>query len=93
MSGEEAERWGFYNKLWAPEALLADVTSLAASLAPGPTYAHAMTKRCIQDEWNMGVDASIDHEAKMQAICMETMDFERAYEAFAAKQKPVFKGD
>jgi enoyl-CoA hydratase/carnithine racemase len=93
MSGEEAERWGFYNKLCAPDAVLADATALAASLASGPTYAHAMTKRCIHDEWTMGVDEAIDHEAKMQAICMETMDFERAYEAFAAKQKPVFKGD
>jgi enoyl-CoA hydratase/carnithine racemase len=93
LGGEEAERWGFYNKLCAPDAVLAEATSLGASLASGPTYAHAMTKRCIHDEWTMGVDAAIDHEAKMQAICMETMDFERAYEAFAAKQKPVFKGD
>jgi enoyl-CoA hydratase/carnithine racemase len=73
--------------------MLSEASALAASLANGPTYAHAMTKRCIHDEWNMSVDAAIDHEAKMQAICMETMDFERAYEAFVAKQKPVFKGD
>ena len=93
MGGEEAERWGFYNKLCAPDAVLAEATSLGASLASGPTYAHAMTKRCTHDEWTMGVDEAVDHEAKMQAICMETMDFERAYVAFAAKQKPVFKGD
>jgi enoyl-CoA hydratase/carnithine racemase len=93
MSGEEAERCGFYNKLCTPDAVQSEANALAASLATGPTYAHAMTKRCIHDEWLMGVDAAIDHEAKMQAICMETMDFERAYEAFVAKQKPVFKGD
>jgi enoyl-CoA hydratase/carnithine racemase len=93
LSGEEGERWGFFNKLCAPDAVLSDANTLAVSLASGPTYAHAMTKRCIHDEWTMGVDEAIDHEAKMQAICMETMDFERAYEAFVAKQKPVFKGD
>jgi enoyl-CoA hydratase/carnithine racemase len=93
MGGEEAERWGFYNKLCAPEAVLAEAATLAASLASGPAYAHAMTKRCIHDEWVMPVDAAIDHEAREQAICMQTMDFERAYEAFVAKQKPVFKGD
>lgn len=93
MSGDEAERWGFLNKLCVPESVLADATALATSLAAGPTYAHAMTKRCIHVEWDMPVDAAIDHEAREQAICMETMDFERAYEAFAAKQKPVFKGD
>jgi enoyl-CoA hydratase/carnithine racemase len=93
MGGEEAERWGFYNKLCSPESVLHDATTLAASLASGPTYAHAMTKRCIHDEWDMAVDQAINHEAREQAICMETMDFERAYLAFATKQKPVFKGD
>ena len=93
MNGEESERWGFFNKLCAPENVLHEATTLAASLASGPTYAHAMTKRCVHDEWDMPIDAAIDHEARQQAICMETMDFERAYEAFAAKQKPAFKGD
>jgi enoyl-CoA hydratase/carnithine racemase len=93
MSGEEAERWGFFNKLCASEKVLEEATALAKSLATGPTYAHAITKRCLHDEWAMEIDAAIDHEAREQAICMETMDFERAYEAFAAKQKPVFKGD
>lgn len=93
MSGDEAERWGFFNKLCAPEKVLEEAAALAGSLASGPTYAHAMTKRCIHFEWDMPVDAAIDHEAREQAICMGTMDFERAYEAFAAKQKPVFKGD
>jgi enoyl-CoA hydratase/carnithine racemase len=93
MNGEEAERWGFFNKLCAPDKVLGDATTLASSLASGPAYAHAMTKRCIHDEWVMPVDAAIDHEAREQAICMETMDFERAYEAFVAKQRPVFEGD
>lgn len=93
MGGEEAERWGFFNKLCAPEKVLEEAAALAASLASGPTYAHAMTKRCIHDEWDMPIDEAIDHEARAQAICMETMDFERAYEAFVAKQRPVFKGD
>lgn len=93
MGGDEAERWGFYNKLCAPADVLKEATTLAASLASGPSYAHAMTKRCLHDEWVMEVDEAVDHEAREQAICMETMDFERAYEAFVAKQKPVFKGD
>src|SRR5450755_2428817 len=93
MAGPEAERWGFYNKLCAPEVLLADAQALAKSLAEGPTFGHAMTKRCIHQEWSMGIDDAIEAEAQAQAICMQTKDYERAYEAFVAKAKPVFKGN
>jgi len=93
MDGSEAERWGFYNRLCAPQSVLAEAQELARSLAAGPTFAHAMTKRCLHQEWSMGVDESIEAEAQAQAICMQTRDYGRAYRAFAAKQKPVFEGD
>jgi len=93
MAGDEAERWGFFNRLCAPEALLKDAQALAAELAAGPTFAHGMTKKMLHQEWNMGVDEAIDAEAQAQAICMATNDFHRAYHAFVAKQKPEFKGD
>jgi enoyl-CoA hydratase/carnithine racemase len=93
MEGSEAERWGFYNRLCDPQTLLADAQQLAQSLAEGPTFAHAMTKRCIHQEWNMGIDEAIEAEAQAQAICMQTKDFERAYEAFVNKAKPTFQGN
>jgi enoyl-CoA hydratase/carnithine racemase len=93
MDGAEAERWGFYNKLCEPGALLTEARALAKSLADGPTFAHAMTKKCIHQEWSMGIDDAIEAEAQAQAICMQTQDFGRAYRAFAAKQKPVFEGN
>ena len=93
MGGEEGERWGFFNRLCEPDALLAEATKLAQDLATGPTFAHGMTKKMLQQEWNMGVDEAIEAEAQAQAICMATNDFHRAYHAFVAKQKPVFEGD
>jgi enoyl-CoA hydratase/carnithine racemase len=93
MAGPEAERWGFYNKLCAPEAVLAEAQALAKSLSEGPTFGHAMTKSCIHQEWSMGIDDAIEAEAQAQAICMQTKDYERAYEAFVAKAKPVFQGN
>jgi enoyl-CoA hydratase/carnithine racemase len=93
MGGAEAERWGFFNRLCEPETLLAEAHALAASLANGPTFAHAMTKRCIHQEWSMSIDQAIEAEAQAQAICMQTKDFARAYRAFIAKERPVFKGD
>jgi enoyl-CoA hydratase/carnithine racemase len=93
MAGEEAERWGFLNRLCAPEELLSAAMGLAAELASGPTFAHGMTKKMLHQEWNMGLDEAIEAEAQAQAICMATNDFNRAYQAFVAKQKPEFKGD
>ena len=93
IDGAEAERWGFYNKLCEPDALTDEAQSLAKSLANGPTFANAMTKKCIHQEWSMGIDESIEVEAQAQAICMQTKDYERAYDAFVRKQKPVFEGN
>ena len=86
---------GFFNRLVEPPALHAEAQALAASIAGGPTFAHAMTKRMLHQEWNMSVDAAIEAEAQAQAICMETNDFRRAYDAFSAtpRQRPVFQGD
>jgi enoyl-CoA hydratase/carnithine racemase len=93
MSAEEGERWGFFNRLVAPEALGAEAVALARSLAAGPTFAHMMTKTMLNQEWSMSIEQAIEAEAQAQAICMQTRDFRRAYEAFVAKQKPVFAGD
>jgi enoyl-CoA hydratase/carnithine racemase len=93
MRGEEAERWGFYNRLCEPDAVLADAVALAATLAGGPTAAHAATKRALHDEWAMDVDAAIDHEAEVQARCMRGEDFERAYHAFVERRAPTFEGN
>jgi enoyl-CoA hydratase/carnithine racemase len=93
MGGEEGERWGFFNRLCPPDALLAEAQGLAGTLAEGPTFAHAMTKKMLQQEWNMGVDEAIEAEAQAQAICMAGNDFHRAYHAFVAKEKPQFEGD
>jgi enoyl-CoA hydratase/carnithine racemase len=93
MTSTEALNWGFYNNIVEPDEILTTALTQAKRLAKGPTFAHAMTKRALHQEWNMGVDEAIEAEAQAQAICMQTKDFERAYHAFVAKEKPAFKGD
>ncbi|MGQ0661022.1 enoyl-CoA hydratase family protein [Sphingosinicella sp.] len=93
MSAEEGERWGFHNRLVPADQVLAEAQSLARSLAGGPTFAHGMTKMQLNTEWAVSLETAIEMEAQAQAICMATNDFRRAFEAFAAKQKPVFEGD
>jgi enoyl-CoA hydratase/carnithine racemase len=93
MSGEEGERWGWFNALHEPGELLAKSQDTAVRLAKGPTFAHGMTKTQLNIEWDMSIDTAIEAEAQAQAICMQTQDFERAYNAFVDKQRPVFEGD
>ena len=93
LGGEEGERWGFFNRLVAPEALHAEAQALARELVAGPTFANGITKTMLHQEWAMTIDQAIEAEAQAQALCMLTEDFRRAYEAFVAKKKPVFEGD
>jgi enoyl-CoA hydratase/carnithine racemase len=93
MTAEEGERWGFFNRLVSSDALQSDALALAQTISKGPNFAHMMTKTMLQQEWNMTLDQAIEAEAQAQAICMQTKDFERAYLAFVAKDRPVFEGN
>nr|WP_217350276.1 enoyl-CoA hydratase family protein [Ruegeria sp. HKCCD7255] len=93
LRAEEGERWGFFNSISSADALETDALALAGRIASGPTFANGMTKTMLAQEWNMSLDQAIEAEAQAQAICMQGNDFRRAYNAFVAKEKPVFEGD
>ena len=93
MSAEEGHAWGFYNRLVAADALEREAMEMARRIAAGPNFAHMMTKTMLAQEWAMSIEQAIEAEAQAQAICMQTQDFTRAYNAFVAKEKPVFEGD
>ena len=93
MGGEEGERWGFFNRLCEPEALLDQALSLARDLRAGPTFANGITKTMLHQEWAMSVEQAIEAEAQAQALCMLTQDYRRAYEAFVKRERPVFQGN
>jgi enoyl-CoA hydratase/carnithine racemase len=93
LGGEEGERWGFFNRLCAPEGLLAEAQQLALELAQGPSFANGITKTMLHQEWAMTIEQAIEAEAQAQALCMLTEDFSRAYNAFVARQKPRFEGN
>ncbi len=92
MSADEGLAWGYFNSISTPESLESDAIALAQRVASGPNFAHGITKTQLNQEWNMSLDQAIEAEAQAQAICMQTKDFERAYKAFIAKEKPVFEG-
>jgi enoyl-CoA hydratase/carnithine racemase len=91
MTAEEGFAWGFFNRL--ADDVTAEAMALAAELARGPGLAHAVTKRQLDAEWHLSIPDALEAEAQAQARCMQTNDFNRAYEAFAAKTTPLFEGD
>ena len=93
MTADEGLAWGFFNRVVEPSSLQATAHEFAGLLVAGPTFAHGITKTMLHQEWNMSVDQAIEAEAQAQALCMQTGDFRRAFEAFAAKRTPVFAGD
>ncbi len=93
MSAEEGAAWGFFNGVTPPGGALEAAMNSAHRLAAGPTFAHGVTKKCLHQEWNVSIEQALEIEAEAQAICMQTKDFERAYHAFVAKEKPVFEGN
>ncbi|MEP1208820.1 MAG: enoyl-CoA hydratase family protein [Rhizobiaceae bacterium] len=93
MTAEEGEKWGFYNRIVEADKLDEEVLGLATSIAAGPNFAHMMTKTMLAQEWSMSIEQAIEAEAQTQAICMQTEDFRRAFNAFVGKEKPVFLGD
>ncbi len=93
MSAEEGERWGFYSRVVAADELESTASEMAQKIAKGPSFAHMMTKTQLNHEWNMAPEQAIEAEAQAQALCMQTKDFSRAYQAFINKQQPCFEGD
>jgi enoyl-CoA hydratase/carnithine racemase len=92
MSAEEGLAWGFFSRIVDADRLMGEARSLAAQCAGGPTFAHAMTKTMLNQEWSMSLDQAIEAEAQAQALCMQTEDFDRAFQAFAARGRPEFVG-
>ena len=93
MSAQEGQAWGYYNEIVPKDKLLERAHAMAKEIADGPIFAHSMTKKCLHHEWNQTIEQALETEAEAQAICMQTQDFTRAYNAFVAKQKPAFEGN
>ena len=91
MTAEEGFAWGFWNRVTAN--VVDEARALARELAKGPNIAHAVTKKQLDAEWHVSIEEALEMEARAQAHCMQTQDFRRAFEAFAAKRKPEFQGD
>jgi enoyl-CoA hydratase/carnithine racemase len=93
MTAQEGQAWGYFNELVPKDKLLERAHAMAKEIADGPIFAHSMTKKCLHQEWAQTIEQALETEAEAQAICMQTQDFTRAYNAFVAKQRPVFEGN
>ena len=74
------------------EDCVAEAQAWAKRLAEGPAFAHMMTKKMLEDEAHLSLEAAIEAEAQAQAICMQHPDFREAYDAWKAKRPRKFEG-
>jgi enoyl-CoA hydratase/carnithine racemase len=87
-----AERFGLVNRVVPHDQLVDSTQEWAARLAEGPALALSMTKRLLNNEWNMDLVSALEAEAQAQALLMMGGDHRLFYEAFKTKSKPKFTG-
>ena len=89
---EQALQMGLVNRMLAPDDLLPTAYEWADRLAGGPSLALSMTKRLINNEWNMDLISALESEAQAQALMLMGEDHRLFYEAFREKVEPKFTG-
>lgn len=88
-----AERYGLANQVVPDGECLPTAMLIAQRLARGPLAALATTKRCLNQEWAMGLDEAIELEAQVQAVHLREPDHRAFHEAFVKKEQPRFSGE
>ena len=92
IDAAEADRIGLVNRV-VPEADLdAAVASIAARLAAGPPIALAMSKRLLNNSFDVTLEQALDDEGLAQTVTFSTEDVAEAMGAFIDKRDPVFRG-
>jgi enoyl-CoA hydratase/carnithine racemase len=92
LDAATAQQYGLATQVLPLESVMPATRALAERLASGPTYAHAMTKLMVNNEWTMDINTALESEAQAQALMMMGEDHRIFYEAFKEKQKPRFRG-
>lgn len=68
------------------------VKAWALKLAQGPTSIFGMIKKMLDEEVQLGIDAALEVEVKMQSLVPATQDHQEAIKAFGEKRTPQFPG-
>lgn len=92
ITAEIALDYGLVNRVVPPDEVLGAAQEWAARLANGPTLALSMTKRLLNNEWNMDLVSALESEAQAQALMLMGDDHRIFYDAFREKTQPKFTG-
>lgn len=92
LSAEQAAQWGLIWKCVAAADFEAEVSSIAKSLAAGPTLGYLRTREAIDHAATSTLDSQLDLEAGMQRELGNSQDYAEGVQAFIAKRPPVFTG-
>jgi enoyl-CoA hydratase/carnithine racemase len=92
IGAEQAAAMGLVNRVLPADELDAFVDDWARQLAGGPPIALAMTKRLLNNSFNVTLEEALDDEGLSQSVNFATSDTSEAISAFMEKREPVFKG-
>ncbi|MAG56209.1 MAG: enoyl-CoA hydratase [Planctomycetes bacterium] len=92
VAPETCERIGLANAVVPTDEVMPRAQAIAGKLLDGPPFALRLTKRMLNNEWNMDLASAIESEAQAQALLMMGEDHTEYFRAFSEKRKPEFKG-
>lgn len=92
IDAAQAEHMGLVNRVLPDVELDGFVAEWAGRLAAGPPIALAMTKRLLNNSFNVTLEEALDDEGLSQTVNFSTKDTAEAVMAFMEKRTPAFRG-
>jgi enoyl-CoA hydratase/carnithine racemase len=92
IDGVEAERIGFFNRIWPAETFEQEAERFVAELAQGPTRTYAAWKLATNRSVLLELDAYTDYERQLTGLVRTTADAAEGRASFREKRRPVYQG-
>ncbi len=92
LSATEALDLGLVSRLVSSDAVDAEASSIAATLAAGPTRAYGAVRRMLRQSLETGLSDQLEAEKESIVAASRSDDAVEGIAAFMAKRRPKFRG-
>jgi len=92
LDAAEALDWGLVTRVVPDAMLIEEATSLARTLAQGPTRAYGQVKALLNESFGETLETQMEREARSIGAALRSTDGREGVRAFTEKRKPRFVG-